>query len=238
MRILEVNGVTAAYGSVTVLRDLSFHMESGENIGLFGPNGHGKTTLLRVVSGLMRPSAGDVRFEGRDITNESPSAIVSSGLVQSQQGNTLFGEMSVSETLQLAAFTKHARAGSEGSLEMVHGLFPRLAERGSQKSKTLSGGERQMLSIGAALMCAPRLLMLDEPMLGLSPKLKEELAQALRNISSQIPVILVEQDLELLLSLADRLYMIEHGDVVNEIDKENAPDHEEIMRLYFGAKVG
>lgn len=232
--VLEVSGVEAAYGSVTVLRGMSLHMAPGENIGLFGPNGHGKTTLLRVISGLMKPSAGKVSLNGEDITGTRPSAIVAKGLVQSQQGNTLFGDMGVAETLEMAAFTKPARAVAKTSLERVYDLFPRLAERGPQKAKTLSGGERQMLSIGAALMCAPKLLLLDEPTLGLSPKLKEELAVALKEISAAVPVIVVEQDVELLLSLADRLYLIEHGEVVREIAKENAPDHQEIMNMYFG----
>lgn len=233
-RVLDVTNIEAAYGSVRVLRGLSIHMSPGENIGLFGPNGHGKTTLLRVISGLMKPRAGQVRLEGEDITGQRPSLIVSKGLVQSQQGNTLFGDMGVKETLEMAAFTRPARAVARASLDKVYALFPRLAERGPQKAKTLSGGERQMLSIGAALMCAPKLLLLDEPTLGLSPKLKEELAAALKLISAEVPVIVVEQDVELLLSLADRLYLIEHGAVAREIAKDNAPDHQEIMTLYFG----
>jgi len=233
-RFLEVENVSAAYGSVTVLRGLTLHVNFGENVGLFGPNGHGKTTLMRLISGLMKPKAGHVRFHGERITGLSPSAIVSKGLVQSQQGNTLFGDMAVRETLEMAAFTKPARAVAKSSLEAVYDLFPRLAERGPQKAKTLSGGERQMLSIGAALMCAPKLLLLDEPTLGLSPKLKEELAKALKDITVRVPVIVVEQDVDLLLSLADRLYLIEHGDVVREIARDNAPDHQEIMSMYFG----
>lgn len=231
--VLEVSDIEAAYGSVTVLRGLSLHMLHGENIGLFGPNGHGKTTLMRVISGLMKPTLGEVRLNGDDITGLRPSVIVAKGLVQSQQGNTLFGDMGVAETLEMAAFTKPARAVAKTSLERVYDLFPRLAERGPQKAKTLSGGERQMLSVGAALMCAPKLLLLDEPTLGLSPKLKEELAVALKEISADVPVIVVEQDVELLLTVADRLYLIEHGEVVREIAKENAPDHQEIMNLYF-----
>lgn len=232
--VLDVSGIEAAYGSVTVLRGLSLHMAPGENIGLFGPNGHGKTTLLRVISGLMKPSGGRVCLNGKNITHARPSAIVAMGLVHSQQGNTLFGDMGVAETLEMAAFTKPARAVAKTSLDRVYTLFPRLAERGSQKAKTLSGGERQMLSIGAALMCAPKLLLLDEPTLGLSPKLKEELAAALKDISAEVPVIVVEQDVELLLTLADRLYLIEHGQVVREIARDNAPDQQEIMTMYFG----
>lgn len=233
-RVLEITGIKAAYGAVSVLRNINLHMDAGENIGLFGPNGHGKTTLLRVISGLMKPTGGHVQYGGEDITGARPSVIVSKGLVQSQQGNALFGDMGVAETLEMAAFTRSARLRAKASLAQVYDLFPRLAERGPQKAKTLSGGERQMLSIGAALMCAPRLLLLDEPTLGLSPKLKEELAAALIEISAQVPVVVVEQDVELLLSLADRLYLIEHGEVAREISKENAPDHQEIINMYFG----
>lgn len=234
---LQVDAVTAGYGSVTVLRGISLHVNAGENVGLFGPNGHGKTTLLRVLSGLMRPTKGHCRFEDQDISKARPSDIVTRGLVQSQQGNTLFGDMGVAETLEMAAFTKPARAKARTNLAYVYDLFPRLAERGPQRAKTLSGGERQMLSIGAALMCAPRLLLLDEPTLGLSPKLKEELADALREISKTVPLVVVEQDIELLLSLSDRLYLIEHGEVVREIGRENTPDHQEIMEMYFGDRA-
>lgn len=235
--VLEISNITAAYGAVSVLRGVSLHMNPGENIGLFGPNGHGKTTLLRVISGLMKPNGGHVRYNGDDVTGMRPSVIVSKGLVHSQQGNMLFRDMGVAETLEMAAFTRPARAKAAASLAKVYDLFPRLAERGPQKAKTLSGGERQMLSIGAALMCAPRLLLLDEPTLGLSPKLKEELAVALKEISAQVPVVVVEQDVELLLSLADRLYLIEHGAVAREIGKDNAPDHQEIINMYFGAEA-
>ncbi|MCY3982738.1 MAG: ABC transporter ATP-binding protein [Roseovarius sp.] len=233
-RFLDVQNVTAGYGSVTVLRGISLHVDKGENVGLFGPNGHGKTTLMRVLSGLMRASEGTCWFNGQDISRTRAPQIVERGLVQSQQGNTLFGDMGVAETLEMAAFSKSARRKAEANLHYVYTLFPRLAERKTQLAKTLSGGERQMLSIGAALMCAPRLLMLDEPTLGLSPRLKEELAQALKEISMNVPLIVVEQDVELLLSLSDRLYLIEHGEVTREIGEENTPDQREIMHMYFG----
>lgn len=234
-RLLEVDGLHAGYGPVEVLRGVTIHLEPGENLGLFGPNGHGKTTLLTCISGLIRPRAGAVRFMGRDISRAGPSSIVAEGLVHAPQGNTLFGEMGVAETLELAAFTPRARATRGEGLEKVYALFPRLAERRRQRARTLSGGERQMLSIGCALMCAPRLLMLDEPTLGLSPRLKEELAGAIGAIAADgVPLVLVEQDIEFLLALTHRLVMVEHGEVVREIDKAHAPDHAEIMRLYFG----
>ncbi len=210
-------------------------MQDNESIGLVGPNGHGKTTLLHAISGLIRPVTGTISFAGSDITASPPSEIVACGLIHSPQGNTLFGQMGVTETLELSAFTARARVAKREGLDKVYALFPRLAERGNQIASTLSGGERQMLSIGCALMCAPRLLMLDEPTLGLSPRLKEELCEAIGAVAaSGIPLLVVEQDVEFLMALTDRLYFIEHGEVTREIDRENAPDHEEIMQLYFG----
>ncbi len=233
--LLNVVDLTAGYGSITILRGISLYLEAGECVGLFGPNGHGKTTLLQTISGLIHSTDGTITFDGSDITRAKPPQIVDSGLVQSSQGNLLFGDMRVLETLELAAFSKRARKEREVNIGKVFALFPRLAERKTQKAKTLSGGERQMLSIGCALMCAPRLLMLDEPTLGLSPRLKEDLAAAVGKIAeSGVPLIIVEQDVEFLMSLADRLYLIEHGEIVRKIDRANAPDHDEVMRLYFG----
>lgn len=233
--LLEVTNLEGGYGAIKVLNSVSITVGKGESIGLFGPNGHGKTTLLRAISGLLRPNDGIIRFDGLDIQNKKPSQIVETGLIHAPQGNTLFENMGIAETLQLAAFSKRARKNAKGRLEEVYELFPRLGERKRQLAKTLSGGERQMLSIGCALMCAPRLLMLDEPTLGLSPRLKEELAEAIGKISKNgVPLIVVEQDVEFLLSLTDRLYLIEHGSVVREINRDNAPDHAEVMKLYFG----
>lgn len=234
-RLLDVSKLDAGYGAVRVLNAISIHVDMGESIGLFGPNGHGKTTMLRAISGLLRPSAGKISFDGKDITTAKPPTIVEAGLIHAPQGNTLFGNMKIAETLELAAISRRARKDAKKRLEMVYELFPRLGERKGQLAKTLSGGERQMLSIGCALMCVPRLLMLDEPTLGLSPRLKEELAEAIGKISKNgVPLIVVEQDVEFLLSLTDRLYLIEHGSVVREINRDNAPDHAEVMKLYFG----
>lgn len=236
---MEVADVRAGYGVTPVLHGVSIHAGAGEAVGLFGPNGHGKTTLLRTISGLLQPAAGTVRFDGQDITAGHPSDIVGRGLVHAQQGNKMFGDMGVAETLELAAFTPRARPHAAETLDRVYTLFPRLAERRRQLARTLSGGERQMLSIGSALMCRPRLLMLDEPTLGLSPRLKEELAAAIGQIGrGGIPLIVVEQDVEFLLTLSDRLYLVEHGEIAREIDKASAPDHQEIMEMYFGTTGG
>lgn len=236
--LLQVEGISAGYGAITVLRGLSLHVGRAESIGLFGPNGHGKTTLLRTISGLLRAGEGCIRFDGADITRQKPAAIVNAGLVHSPQANAMFGDMGIAETLELAAFTPRARQSARQRLDQVLTLFPRLAERRKQLARTLSGGERQMLSIGCALMCDPRLLMLDEPTLGLSPRLKEELAEAIGAIArSGVPLIVVEQDVEFLLSLTQRLYMIEHGTVVREIDRSVGFDHAEVMQLYFGGEA-
>jgi branched-chain amino acid transport system ATP-binding protein len=233
--LLDVRNVTAGYGTVTVLRDVSLKLGRQESIGLFGPNGHGKTTLLRCISGLLQPENGQITFDGEEITQMPAHRIVAAGLVQALQGNVLFGDMMVGETLELAAFTRRAKERRQTSLEEVYQLFPSLAGRKRQQAKTLSGGERQMLSIGTALMCAPRVLMLDEPTLGLSPKLKAELGEAIARIAETgIPMIVVEQDVEFLLRAADRLHFIEQGEVVRTIDRTDAPDHAEIMALYFG----
>ncbi|SDJ53470.1 ABC transporter ATP-binding protein [Salipiger marinus] len=237
-RLLDVQGVRAGYATVPVLHGIDLHVGDGEAIGLFGPNGHGKTTLLHTISGLLTPTSGTILFDGQDITGAKPSAIVAAGLVQAQQGNTLFGDMGVEETLELAAFSPRARDGWQTRLEEVHSLFPRLAERRRQRAKTLSGGERQMLSIGCSMMCNPRLLILDEPTLGLSPRLKAELRDAISEIARRgVPLIVVEQDVEFLLALAGRLYLVEQGEVASEIDRDNAPDHQEIMDMYFGKQA-
>lgn len=237
-KLLEVKDVKAGYGTVPVLHGIDLHVENGEAIGLFGPNGHGKTTLLRTISGLLRPGAGEILFDGEDITRAKPATIVANGLVHAQQGNMLFGDMGVEETLELSAFSPRARTDWKHRLKEVHTLFPRLAERRRQRARTLSGGERQMLSIGCALMCAPRLLILDEPTLGLSPRLKGELREAIDQIARKgTPLIVVEQDVEFLLALTKRLYLIEQGEVANEISQDNAPDHQEIMNMYFGEQA-
>ena len=235
--VLEISRATAGYGSVSILRELSLSMPSGENIGLFGPNGHGKTTLMRVISGLVPLQSGSISFQGQSISGKSPSRIVTSGLVHVPQGNTLFGDMTVGETIEMAAFTRRARSEAGANRDRLFTLFPGLAERRSQKVKTLSGGERQMLSIGAALMCAPLLLMLDEPTLGLSPSLKERLSDALAAISKDVPILVVEQDVQLLLGITDRLFLIENGEVTRCIEKSEAPDHHDIMAMYFGEQA-
>jgi branched-chain amino acid transport system ATP-binding protein len=234
---LEVVGLTAGYGASDVLLGMSLYVGANERVGLFGPNGHGKTTLLNTISRVIRPREGSVRFMGEAIDGLAPHKIVARGLVHVPQANWLFPDMQIIETLELAAFTGRAREELRTNLDYVLSLFPRLAERRWQQCKTLSGGERQMLSIGVGLMCAPRMLMLDEPTFGLSPKLKDELADAIAEISSRgIPLLLVEQDIAFILSLVDRMYLVDHGEVSREISRGSEVDHQEIMDMYFGSE--
>lgn len=233
--LLEVSGLDAGYGQTQVLRGVELKIPARARVGLFGPNGHGKTTLLRTISGLLRPTAGEIKFAGKRIEGIRPGRIVDLGVVHVPQGNTLFPKMSVAETLSLGSYAKRARADAKRNLERVLTFFPRLAERRPQLCGTLSGGERQMLSIALGVLTSPRLLILDEPTLGLAPRLKDELCEAIQKLSEEgIPLIVVEQDVEFLTGLADTLFMMEHGSIVLEIPPGGHLDQAEIMALYFG----
>ncbi|TPN51396.1 MULTISPECIES: ABC transporter ATP-binding protein [unclassified Mesorhizobium] len=233
--ILTVEGVTAGYGRVTVLHDISLEAGRFGNVGLFGPNGHGKTTLLRTISGLLRPKSGRILFDGQDVVGRSARAIVGAGLIHVPQGNRLFPDLSIADCMALGAYSPRARPHEAENREKVTKLFPKLAERWRQRVRTLSGGERQMVSIGTALMSHPRLLILDEPTLGLAPKIKDELCASVMDISrGGVPLIVVEQDIEFLLELTQQLYLVNHGAVATEIKPGESLDHGEIMSMYFG----
>ena len=233
--ILTVEGVTAGYGRVTVLHDISLEAGRFGNVGLFGPNGHGKTTLLRAISGLLQPKSGRILFDGQDIAGRSARAIVGAGLIHVPQGNRLFPDLSIADCMALGAYSARARPHEAENREKVIKLFPKLAERWRQRVRTLSGGERQMVSIGTALMSHPRLLILDEPTLGLAPKIKDELCASVMDISrGGVPLIVVEQDIEFLLELTQQLYLVNHGAVATEIKPGESLDHGEIMSMYFG----
>jgi branched-chain amino acid transport system ATP-binding protein len=239
MNALQVTDLHAGYDAFDVLHGISLSVGAAERVGLFGPNGHGKTTLLSAISKILKPRSGSVSFMGEDLHQRSSKSIVEAGLIHVAQGNTLFPDMAIGETLELAAFTARARNEKTENLAYVLDLFPRLAERRTQLAKTLSGGERQMLSIGVGLMCAPRMLMLDEPTLGLSPRLKDELAAAIGQISERgIPLLLVEQDVAFVLSLVDRMYLVDHGKISREILRNSGVDHSDIMDMYFGEGAG
>ena len=233
--LFQVEDLVSGYGKIDVVRSLSLHVHEGEHVGLFGPNGHGKTTLLRTVSGLIPAKAGKVSFRGEDISNLDPRVIVERGLIHVPQGNQLFPQMTVQENLTLGAYVRRSDSRKASNFEKVFSLFPRLEERRSQRARTLSGGERQMLSIGVGLMGMPELLILDEPSVGLAPLIKEELARAIAEIASTgVSMIVVDQDVELLLGICDRLYLIEKGAVSLETADVSQVDQAEILEMYFG----
>lgn len=233
--LLTVEGLSAGYGRITVLHALTMEAGRHGNVGLFGPNGHGKTTLLRAISGLLKPKSGTIHFDGASIGGHSARSIVARGLIHVPQGNRLFPDLTIADCLTLGAYSPRARPHEAENREKVVAIFPKLAERWRQRVRTLSGGERQMVSIGTALMSHPRLLILDEPTLGLAPKIKDELCASVMAISKGgVPLIVVEQDVEFLLELSQHLYLVNHGEIATEIKPGQTMDHGEIMSMYFG----
>jgi branched-chain amino acid transport system ATP-binding protein len=236
--LLEVEALESGYGRIRILHGISI-TTGGHNVGLFGPNGHGKTTLLRTISGVLRASRGKIRFGGDDITTLPPRRIVEMGLLHVPQGSRLFPDLTIRETLRLGAWPQRARAREARNLERAVTIFPRLKERWNQPVKTLSGGERQMVAISVALMGDPELLILDEPTLGLAPRLKDELCAAIRQVSEEgVRLVVVEQDVEFLLDLADHLYLVNHGEIAAEIKPGESMNHQAIMEMYFGRELG
>jgi branched-chain amino acid transport system ATP-binding protein len=232
--LLQVDSVSAGYGRIEILHEISMNVDN-QRVGLFGPNGHGKTTLLRALSGLIKPKNGRIRFGDADIAGLAPQTIVSKGLVHVPQGSTLMPRMTVLETLTLGAYSKRAWPLRRKTLEQVLAIFPQLAERRRQYCNTLSGGERQMAAIGAGLMGCPKLLMLDEPPLGLAPKLRSELVKAIRSIAETgVDLLIVDQDIDMLLGLCDRLYLIEEGRVGMDIADRTQLQHRDVLQRYFG----
>jgi branched-chain amino acid transport system ATP-binding protein len=213
--MLTVEHLTVFYGDIQALWDVSLQVEPGEIVTLIGSNGAGKTTTLNALSGLLRPRAGSLTFQQRDLRREPPHRIVEAGLVHIAEGRELFPHMTVLENLELGAFPKRARRVWRDTLAFVMELFPRLRERQRQLAGTLSGGEQQMLAIGRGLMARPLLLMLDEPSLGLAPLLVAELFDCLRRIhANHVTILLVEQNVHQALELADRAYVLENGRTV------------------------
>lgn len=237
--LLEVVDAVGGYGETTVLHSLSLTVDEGESVGLVGPNGHGKTTLLSHISGLLRLTSGSITFAGEDITRASSASIVERGFIHVPQGNLLFPHCSVAENLELGSYPRRARATRRANLERVYELFPRLAERRAQLSRTLSGGERQMLAIGVGLMSDPRLLVLDEPTLGLAPSIKNELARRIADVrAAGTSLLLIDGDLTFVLGLTDRWEGVESGRVVMSGSSASQRAQDEIVELMFGGNHG
>ena len=233
--LLEVAAIVAAYGEVRALWDVSLRVDEGEVVTLLGANGAGKTTTMRVLSGLLRPLSGSVTFAGRGIHRLAPPRIVQAGLVQIPEGRRLWPRMTVLENLELGAYAPHLRARRRETQDWVFSLFPRLAERRRQLAGTLSGGEQQMLAIGRGLMSRPRLLMLDEPSLGLAPILVREVFTIIGQINARgVTVLLVEQNVRQALEIAHRGYVLETGRVVRSGSARDLLEDPEIKRAYLG----
>ena len=235
-RILELEDVHTFYGSIEALKGVSLDVNEGEIVTLIGANGAGKSTTLRSINGLNHPRKGNIRFQGRDITEEPPHSVVKLGISQSPEGRRLFSRMSVFENLEMGAFQRSDRAGIKESIDRVFGLFPRLAERKNQKAGTLSGGEQQMCAIGRALMAQPKLLMLDEPSMGLAPIFVEKIFEIIQEINEQgTPILLVEQNALMALDTANRGYVMETGRIVLADDAKVLRENEDVQRAYLGA---
>jgi branched-chain amino acid transport system ATP-binding protein len=234
-RLLDVRGLSARYGYVEALRLVDLHVNDGELVAILGPNGAGKSTLMRALLGVL-PTSGRVRFAGRDVPRGNPAAAAACGLILVPEGRGIFGPMSVAENLELGAYLlKHNRAEFAQRLERVLSLFPRLKERLSQVAGLLSGGEQQMLAIGRALMAGPKILLLDEPSLGLAPRIIEEILERLGELNRKgLPMVLVEQKAPLALKLARRAYLMSLGSVAAEIDPRTVKSYDELAHFYLG----
>ncbi len=233
--MLELSGVTLAYGPVTAVRDASLRVEQGEIVTLIGANGAGKTTILRAISSMIAPKSGTIRFEGRDLTALSTDKTVRLGLAHCPEGRQVLARLSVRDNLELGAYIRKDASGVESDLELVYGMFPRLKERASQLAGTLSGGEQQMLAIARALMSRPRLLLMDEPSLGLAPIIVQEIFGIIADLNAQgVTILLVEQNAHLAMKTAHRAYVLEAGLIVAEGDAKTLAGDERVKKAYLG----
>jgi branched-chain amino acid transport system ATP-binding protein len=234
-KILQLDGVHTYYGSIHALKGITIDVDDGEIVTLLGANGAGKSTTLRSINGLNHPRRGTIKFQGDDITHAAPHAIVSRGVAQSPEGRRLFPRMTVLENLEMGAFQRTDRGNFKEDIDRVYTLFPRLAERKSQKAGTLSGGEQQMVAIGRALMARPKLLMLDEPSMGLAPIFVEKIFEIVVEINKQgTPILLVEQNALMALEVANRGYVLETGKVALADDAKSLRSNEEVRKTYLG----
>jgi branched-chain amino acid transport system ATP-binding protein len=233
--MLEISNLTAGYGATPVLRDIALKIAPRETVALLGPNGAGKSTLMAALTGTIRQRSGSIRFDNAEIVNEASHNIVAAGLALVPEGRLVFAPFTVKDNLRLGAMQLRTAARSLSSrFDYVYGLFPRLAERRDQRAGTLSGGEQQMLAIGRALMSAPRLLLLDEPFLGLAPLVVGEIRRALQALQQEgLTIVLVEQKLDIALSSASRAYVLIKGEIALESDTKALAARPDLNQLYF-----
>ena len=235
MAMLEVKDLEVYYGVIQAIKGVSFEVNEGEVIALIGANGAGKTTILHTITGLISPKRGSVVFEGTDITKVPAHKIVSMGMAHVPEGRRIFSQLTVYENLKMGAFTRKDKNGIEETLEMVYRRFPRLQERRNQLAGTLSGGEQQMLAMGRALMSNPKIIVMDEPSMGLSPILVNEIFDIIQSVSAGgTTVLLVEQNAKKALSIADRAYVLETGKFVLSGDAEKLMNDDSIRKAYLG----
>ena len=235
MALLELKDVHTYYGAIHALRGISFDVEEGEIVTLIGSNGAGKSTTLRTISGLLRPRQGEIWLRGERIDGRRPHEIVELGVCQSPEGRRVFARMSVHENLEMGAFARRDRAALAADYDRVYGLFPRLLERKAQQAGTLSGGEQQMLAIGRALMSAPKVLLLDEPSMGLAPILVEQIFEIVKTINeSGTTVLLVEQNALMALGIAKRGYILQTGEVVLADSADKLREDPAVRKAYLG----
>lgn len=235
MAMLEVKDIEVYYGVIQAIKGISFEVNEGEVIALIGANGAGKTTTLHTITGLLSPKKGSVTFEGQDITKVPAHKIVSLGMAHVPEGRRVFAELTVYQNLKMGAYTRKDKAEIEETLQMVYKRFPRLEERKNQLAGTLSGGEQQMLAMGRALMSHPKIIVMDEPSMGLSPILVNEIFDIIKEVSaSGTTVLLVEQNAKKALSIADRAYVLETGKIVLEGDAKEMMNDDSIKKAYLG----
>lgn len=236
MSLLEVNDVHAYYGNIHALKGISFTVNQGEIVSLIGSNGAGKTTTLRTISGLMQPAVGDIRFNGEDTVDYPPHELIPKGIVMVPEGRGVFSKMTVAENLELGAFRRNDKKSIKEDMERVYTLFPRLAERKGQLSGTMSGGEQQMLVMGRAMMARPKLLLLDEPSMGLAPILVETVFDIVKEINEKegVTVLLVEQNAHMSLQISHRGYVLQTGEIVIQGNAKELQKNEKVQKAYLG----
>lgn len=235
MAMLEVKDLEVYYGMIQAIKGISFEVNKGEVIALIGANGAGKTTTLHTITGLLSPKKGSVIFEGKDITKIPAHKIVSMGMAHVPEGRRVFADLSVYENLKLGAYTRKDKENLNKDLENIYKRFPRLAERKNQSAGTLSGGEQQMLAMGRALMSKPKIILMDEPSMGLSPIFVNEIFDIIKAVSaSGTTVLLVEQNAKKALSIADRAYVLETGNIILEGDAKVLMNDERVKKAYLG----